>query len=257
NRASPLAPFSSSSDILYTGHEGRFWGAFAASELLTWLFLVVAVWALPRFWHEQPVAEGSWFKRVWRLSQKSMESSAARARRGARLMPINPVLWLVARDRRMLLLIWGIVAAWGLMMVVMTFAFPRGRGAMGFWANPYPSNPFAFLLKLVFAVQTCRFFAEARRTGAIELLLSTPLTNHEILRGQTLALRRTFLMPVLVFLAFQWLPIAAEFVRAAMMLDLGAAFINVVAVGFTALNSVVLLVDLLALYWFGMWLAVT
>src|SRR5262249_42979198 len=64
NRASPLAPFSSSSDILYTGHEGRFWGAFAASELLTWLFLVVAVWALPRFWHEQPVAEGSWFKRV-------------------------------------------------------------------------------------------------------------------------------------------------------------------------------------------------
>src|SRR6266851_784122 len=37
-----------------------------------------------------------------------------------------------------------------------------------------------FLLKILLAFQACRFFVEARRTGALELLLCTPLRNSEI-----------------------------------------------------------------------------
>ena len=47
---------------------------------------------------------------------------------------------------------------------------------------------------------TTRQFLDDRRTGALELLLSTPLTTGEILGGQGLALRRQFLGPTVLVL---------------------------------------------------------
>src|SRR6185369_16885251 len=44
-------------------------------------------------------------------------------------------------------------------------------------------------------IQASRLFSEPRRTGALELLLCTPLTTDEIIKGHWLTLRRRFFAP--------------------------------------------------------------
>jgi hypothetical protein len=46
------------------------------------------------------------------------------------------------------------------------------------------------------AFEACRCFAEDRRSGALELLLTTPLSEEQIIRGQRRALWRQFAAPV-------------------------------------------------------------
>src|SRR5947208_4313436 len=55
-------------------------------------------------------------------------------------------------------------------------------------------------LKALFATEAGRQLAEDRKRGALELLLSTPLTIRDILRGQLLALKRQFLGPLVFVL---------------------------------------------------------
>jgi hypothetical protein len=53
------------------------------------------------------------------------------------------------------------------------------------------------LLKLWVTVEAGQRLADDQKLGALELLLSTPLTVRDILRGQFLALRRQFLGPLI------------------------------------------------------------
>ena len=53
-----------------------------------------------------------------------------------------------------------------------------------------------FVLKVWVASEACRCFAEDRRSGALELLLTTPLGAAQIVRGQRQALWRQFAAPV-------------------------------------------------------------
>jgi hypothetical protein len=46
------------------------------------------------------------------------------------------------------------------------------------------------------AAQACHFFNEARASGGLELMLATPITPREMLRGQAMHLRRLFTPPV-------------------------------------------------------------
>ena len=59
---------------------------------------------------------------------------------------------------------------------------------------------FTLILYLWAASQACRFFVEARRSGLLELLLATPLSERQIVAGQWQALLRMFGLPVLLLL---------------------------------------------------------
>jgi hypothetical protein len=59
---------------------------------------------------------------------------------------------------------------------------------------------FTLILYLWAASQACRFFVEARRSGLLELLLATPLSEKQIVAGQWQALLRMFGLPVLLLL---------------------------------------------------------
>lgn len=67
----------------------------------------------------------------------------------------------------------------------------------------YPVGFFMLLLYLGASSQSCLFFVEARRTGLLELLLATPLSERKIILGQWRALLRTFAIPVCVVLILQ------------------------------------------------------
>ena len=59
------------------------------------------------------------------------------------------------------------------------------------------------MLKLWITTEAGRQLAEDKRSGAFELLLSTPLTVRDIVHGQWLALRRQFLKPVVAAIVLE------------------------------------------------------
>jgi hypothetical protein len=125
----------------------------------------------------------------------------------------------------------------------------------------YGAKPCGFVLKMLVASQACRFFAESRRTGALELLLCTPLRNSEILKGQWLALQRLFLWPLIVFLALALVPSAYRVYLAMMrshMSDFAGAILAAAGSSLVVLwLAIGLITDFFAVAWTGMWLALT
>jgi len=119
------------------------------------------------------------------------------------------------------------------------------------WFNEGIYVATAFLLNSVlkswFASEAARQLSEERRMGTLELLLSTPLTVKEILRGQWLALRRQFLGPLVVTLI-------AEAVMLLTPLDnLRVGDERGIWAGLWLAGMAMLVADLIALYWLGMW----
>jgi len=88
--------------------------------------------------------------------------------------------------------------------------------------------------------EACTRLAEDRRHGALELLLSTPLTPAQILHGQWLALRRQFLNPLLVLMVVEFLLVRQAFTT-----------------GLGLMCAAMLAADFVALGWAGQWLALT
>jgi hypothetical protein len=116
------------------------------------------------------------------------------------LLALNPVMWLVSRER------WQAVSLW-VVAIVLAGGFVgimAGTGQSMAWFLWSPvAGLVTLLLYLAIAAQAGRFFVEAQRCGLFELLLATPLTGIQIVQGQWRALLRMFGLPVLVCLAAQ------------------------------------------------------
>ncbi len=116
---------------------------------------------------------------------------------------------------------------------------------------------FGFLLKATFAAAACRFFAESRRTGALELLLCTPLTDRDITSGQVNALWRNFRWP---FIAFATLMLAPAIVHCLIELsqaNFNSALTSLVLGGHQLIYCACTALDLTAVCWLGMWLSLS
>ena len=249
---SPFYPFSYSSAPLYFNHSGKFWEMLAASHGLGWIFLALASRVLPYRWQEQ--ADGMRSTGLLeRLLQRYQGLPEKRREVRRELLPINPITWLVSREPGFEKLAWLILLVWAGFVGVATISAPGGAGKIVLSGM----RPFGFLLKALFTVQVCRFFAGGRRSGALEMLLSTPLTNRGIIRGQSMAVRRTFLWPSATFLALLFVPIAAQVMSGMYSLNLkqlmggGVGFVECV------INAVRMVADFFALFWVGLWLALT
>jgi len=154
-----------------------------------------------------------------------------------------------------------IVLIWSGIVVLVTVFAPRDLGTVMLnwsWARPFSfSGAFGFLLKALFTFQVCRFFSEARRNGALEMLLCTPLTNREIIRGQSIAARRAFLWPVLIFTGLLFVPAGARVISGLSSLDLQQLLTGGAGFVMSAITAVRTVADFLALFWLGLWLALT
>jgi ABC-type transport system involved in multi-copper enzyme maturation permease subunit len=252
--ASPFYPFSYASATLYFGHSARFWASLTISHALGWVFLALASGTLPRSW-QQGTIQIRPARIVHRWLRRRQANPIKRAEIRRELLPVNPILWLVTTESGFGRLAWAIVVVWAAVVVLVTIASPREVGT--FLLNGYGARPFGFLLKLLFTIQVCRFFADARRNGALEMLLCTPLTNKEIIRGQGMALRRMFLWPGVVFVVLMFLPVVAHVISALASFD----FQRLMTGGFGLFVSLVTaartVADFFALYWLGLWLALT
>jgi ABC-type transport system involved in cytochrome c biogenesis permease component len=244
---SPIFSFIAGQNDLGTGMKNLqlFAWSVAVIHALGWLFLWLACLIVPRSWQERPAG----VKQLrWRERWKgwSYGNAVERKRFRTRLLDGNAFFWLAARERLKPMMVW---VMFGVMAAVWVWGYGELKRD---WFNQaiYVVTAFTLnsILKNWLASEAARQLTEERQAGSLELLLVTPLSIPEILRGQALALRRQFFWPVLVALVAE---------LGMMLAGLREAFDKnerLVWLACWGVGMVSLLTDLVALYWVGMWM---
>lgn len=239
-------------DAVYQAHPMRFWGALVSNHLVGWTFLALASIVLPRSWQDRGLAPASEPTRPARagLAARAQRTAQQRIRRRRRLLDTNPIYWLAARHEPQPWLMAGFLMAFALIgMASLSYSYLFSVRLFGV---SIVSILFGLVLKVWVAWRACATLAEARRTGAVELLLATPLKVDEIVRGHWEALERFFRWPVMITLLAMVLP-AFEEVLSRFYVTPAATLPSVSLLG-TVFNLATFILDLLAIAWVGMWM---
>ncbi|MCX6928465.1 MAG: ABC transporter permease, partial [Verrucomicrobia bacterium] len=234
-------------DQSYKLHGDQFWLSVGVIHGLGWIFLVLASVIAPRSWQDRPAGARAvrWYEQWQGWSYGGVNE---RAEFRKRLLDQGAYFWLAARARLRPAYVWavfGLVAcgwAWGLAKSRRDWLDQSTYVLTGLLLN--------LIIKIWFALEAGRPLAEDRRQGALELLLATPLTVQDILRGQVLALKRQFLGPLVVTLLLFFLFMMAAVSDAALLENPEDRTLWVLL---WAAGMVMLVADLFGLYWFGMW----
>lgn len=225
----------------------QFWSSVAISHILAWGFIIVAGILARYSWQDKPLGGR---KLIWRerMQRWQFGDMVARIRYRTRLLDVNPFFWLASRNR----LKPHYVYLWlGIVGFVWLWLYIKYRSEM---LDPAAYVPTAILLhtvlKLWLASEACRPLSEDRANGALELLLSTPMSVDEILQGQILALKRQFGGPVAVVLLADFAMFLAGN-RNHLLTDPNDWLMLFLT------GVLVLVADLYTLAWVGMWLGLT
>ena len=173
-----------------------FWTAILLQFSVSVASLLTACIALPHFWKIKAEASNG---NDWR-ARATFGNPMQRAQRRLRLLAQNPIYWLNARDR------FG--ALWPALFAVVTLAIaaflilhydiPK-EPALVIMIAALGANDFSMRMR-VGIIGSLRL-GQDRQSGALEMILSTPLPVPEILRGQWKAIRQKLLwtyLPLLV-----------------------------------------------------------
>ncbi len=196
----PVFTFFVSFDATYVSERAHFWWSAGTIFAVTWLLVLLASWVAPVSWQDQPTRTSRNRWREWWHTWSYGEASQRPPYR-KRLLDTNAFYWLAARARLKPVHVWtflGFMAAWWVI----------GWATSGdMWLDEAALVLTALMLNFAFkvwvAIEAGQELADDQKSGAVELLLSVPLTVRDILRGQLLALRRQFLKPLLVVMAVE------------------------------------------------------
>jgi ABC-type transport system involved in multi-copper enzyme maturation permease subunit len=255
---SPSTAFHTAFDSAWFMRGFLYWQSLVVSHLLGWAMLAWTSVRLPKLWQVSVSAATSaktWKDRVPLLRPRLRKESFAHR---APSLDANPILWLNQRFAGGRTLVWLLAIAACLPWVL---AAVLGGGFEIYFTFGFVTKPVLFTMKLLVAIEACRFFAEARRTGAIELLLASPLTNDQIRQGQWTALRRFFVPPMCLVLLLTLGSIAAATLKAffneGFLQDDWEDFFGMFFLGSTTIYPMLKLVaDLFAVCYVGLWLSI-
>lgn len=186
---SPLGAWKRVPTLAYAPEASRFWLGLAFTHALGWLALRGAARGCARAWREgSPGPTERWQARLLRAVVGGPEQ--VRRRRTA-LLERHPLLWDgPGQESRRLALgagMWVLLGAW-----LLAWGLTAGR----VW-TPGITLVSAWLLqaglKWLVAAEAAGRLAEARRSGVLELWLTSGLGEREVVRGLRLALWRLFL----------------------------------------------------------------
>jgi ABC-type transport system involved in multi-copper enzyme maturation permease subunit len=236
--SSPATDCFMAFDSSYTTNpRSYFWLNAAATHCYCWIFFGLACRIVPRSWQDAAIGT--------RPPSRLAGPPVRRARLRRELLEINPFLWRVARSGRKRMLVW-------LTLVVLAVLWSRYFR----WLSNDVLEPGLDLLLLVpaglvlkgwLAAEASRTLSEDRRSGGLELLLSTPLHERDLVRGQLMALWRQFAPPVLAVLLTYLVFLGVEMRRWPADMRTDWLLFHLVLGGFLA-------GDMIALSWVGMWL---
>ena len=184
-----------------------FYPTIAVIHALTWLLLLLACFIVPRTWQDKAHSQAA----LRRASIWENLVYGTRARRDAirfRLLERNPIYWLTSRDRMKTIFVWLFLAAFAFFWMSGLLTYPND------WKNTTAYLWTGFLthvvLKFWLAGEACRRFCLDRQSGAMELLLSTPLSVGQILQGQFMSLRRQFAIPAAIIICSDLIFLTSE-----------------------------------------------
>ena len=242
-------PMQYADDYRFGRNPGFYWGSLAVSHSLAWLLLLLASLIVPHTWQIRAGKVSGWQENVeqWTYGK----NRARRKRFRLRALDINPFYWVACRARGKSIGV--MVALVALVVYCLVSIWRRPNEWHSQWAYLWPAFWLHCIVKIWLALEACRRFVEDRRSGALELILSTPVTPDEILRGQWRALLRQFAIPVLFVLLIDAVSVAAglaipkQFGNAS---DLKEQFLFATMLGSATL---IFIADLIALGWLSMW----
>lgn len=113
----------------------------------------------------------------------------------------TPLHWLLRRQRGLKPMLW-LAAVLGFFQFALFSMLPRffggGFGMLYFGMSSASALAISVVTGSIFAWVASRFFVQARRTGELELLLTTPVGAREIVSAQWDTLKRLILGPVVL-----------------------------------------------------------
>ncbi len=201
------------------------------------VLLLLSSRIVPRTWQDRALTPGA-VRRHEKVNRFRLGSPEARRRLRDRMLSVNPFYWLVGRHRMKSVAVWAILALAAGIWCVGLVTSPRD------WKDEAAYLATAVIVHTIFkfwvVTEACRRFSLDRQSGALELILSTPLSVKEIVRGQILGLERQFAVPVFTILL-------VDFVF------LMAGRHDGYLVWAWIAGMVVFLADVVTLSWLGMW----
>lgn len=244
--SSPIFSYVAPQDfVLWRRNLPMFWQSLGLIHAVAWGLLALACLTVPHSWQDRPAgARRMRWRERWQ--QWSYGAETERARFRTRLLDVNAFFWLAARDRLKPAWVWGVL---GLIFCGWCWGWGRFRDD---WLSPPMFVLTAFVInstiKNWFASEAARQVAEERRTGSLELLLATPLRLDDIFHGQRLALQRQFLGPVGVALFCEFGMMIGGLYQITDQTDRQTWIVWWLA------GMSMLVVDLVALFWVGLWM---
>jgi hypothetical protein len=250
---SPVGALTGAFDATYGTSKGwMFWASVGTLWFLCLTGLTAASLLLPRTWQEGRRADTVRERpSVW---QRMRFRDAQQSARWRHRLSENPFFWLAGRDRLPNVLASVSICLLGLLWLAFflgIFLSKNGSSQqrVSFFVSMFVALGTHILFKAIVAMEASRRFSDDRSSGALELLLATPLSPLDIVRGQLAALRRHFLRPMLLLslvnVLFFWMALGPD------PLSFGgkdAAIFGRIFFG----GGVLLFVDFHALGWIGM-----
>jgi ABC-type transport system involved in cytochrome c biogenesis permease component len=185
-----------------------YWLNMGAMHALAWACLWRACRRTAESWRGLPVSVRV---RRWRERWERWRRGSAASRLAWRECALarSPVGWLEGRDRLQERLFWAIILGSAIFCALRHLRSPDSWPDED-WLILWPVFP-QYALCLWIAIQAPRRLADDKQSGALELLLCTPVTPGEIVRGSMGVLRRRFGRALVALLALDAFLILAYF----------------------------------------------
>ena len=231
----PLSALASADDTHYQQNVATYWIALAVVHGISWLLVVDAG------------------KRLRRALEEDNEAPANAFGRARRRHPLAageaPLEWLMRRQRGVGAVVWtGALLGSAYYGSAYFSRFPFfGRftsGISGGYSLWDLSLAFSVVEGCFFAWVASRFLIEARRTGELELLLTTPEGARTIVASQWRWLKGVFRWPLAV--------VVAPTMGLSLIPTPGISY-RLYYVAFHLLSCLITLLGIVALLWAGMW----
>ncbi len=250
---SPVYLFARAFDVYFRFRSGmdEFWRSLLTLLCLGASALGLAGWRLPWVWRETREAARSG-KPSGGSRRSRFGSPRFRLKRRLRLEE-NPFYWLASRDRLPGWLTLAILCPlFGLWLAFLPGSFSKSFGTRSMSISIAVMTAFVLhqVLKGLMAVEAARRLSDDRHSGALELLLVTPLSVPQILDGQSRALKELFRGPLLLAAAMNGILIWIFLISFSTTSEPSTFFCEMCVGG-----MIMLLLDFSALSWVGMWMA--
>ena len=242
-------PLQFAGDFLYRRNPEIYWQSLGVTHGIGWAFLLFASVIVPHTWQQQAGKVSRWYESMEQLPFG--KNPARRKRFRERALAINPFYWVASRARGRWL---GLLLLLGAIVTYFFISFVRYPQTWSWpWSYLWPAFWLQAVLKIWIAFEACRRFVEDRRSGALELILSTPLTPREIIHGQWRALRRQFGAGVTAVLGVDIFLLYAGFLVTVTTNSIGTITDKYLFLAMLGASTLVLVADVIALGWLAMW----